>query len=77
MTKAIKQIHTAFFIYQEQEKRQEHTYDYHTVVLRLANKHVRTYAHTHVLVRQDLLQHLQGVFQTFFSVVVCLSRLNC
>ena len=24
-----------------------------------------------------LLQHLQGVFQTFFSVLVCLSRLNC
>ena len=25
---------------------------------------------THVLVRQDLLQYLQGVFQTFFSLGV-------
>ena len=47
-------------------------HDYHTVV-RLTNKYVRT----HVLVRRDLLQHLQGVCQTFFSVLVCLSRLNC
>ena len=29
-----------------------------------------------VLVRQDLLQHLQGVFSTSFSVLVCPSRLN-
>ena len=40
-------------------------------------KHVRTYVLNHVLIRQHLLQHLQGVFQTFFSVLVCLSRLNC
>ena len=26
---------------------------------------------------QDLLQHLQGVFQIIFSVLVCPSRLNC
>ena len=47
-------------------------------IVRLANEHVLT----HVLVRQDLLQHLQGVlgsvvFQTFFSALVCPSRLNC
>ena len=34
--------------------------------MRLTNKHVRT----HVLVRQDQLQHLQGVFQTFFRLGV-------
>ena len=60
-------VHTAvFFIYQEQKRPRTRT------IVRLSNKHVRT----HVLVRQDLLQHLQGVLQTFFSVLVRLSRLN-
>ena len=39
--------------------------------------HQQTRTRTHVLVHQDLLQHLQGVFQTFFSVLVRLSRSNC
>ena len=30
--------------------------------------HQQTRTCTYVLVRQDLLQHLKGVFQTFFSV---------
>ena len=39
--------------------------------------HQQTRRRTHVLVRQDLLQHLQGVYETIFSVLVCLSCSNC
>ena len=49
-------------------------YEYHSETHQQTRTYVRTH---HVLVRQHLLQHLQGVFQTFFSVLVCLSRLNC
>ena len=54
-------MHTVFFVCQEQKRPRTCT------IVRLTCKHVLVC--THVLVRQNLLQHLQGVFQNNFQCV--------